>query len=77
MPTSQPKRPRDASQRAWQVVREATGQSPKQSPVELPAPHQTARAASLGGQARARTMTPARRKQIAKVAAAARWTPKK
>jgi hypothetical protein len=73
MPVSRPKRPRDAAQLAWQVVREATGQAPKQSPVELPEPHQAARAAVLGGQARARALTPARRKQVAKAAAAARW----
>jgi hypothetical protein len=48
-----PKRPRDTNQLAWQIVREATGQTPKQSPVELPEPHPITRIATLGGQARA------------------------
>ncbi len=72
-----PKRPRDTNQLAWQIVREATSQTPKQSPVELPEPHPIARVATLGGQARARSLTPAKRKTIAKVAAAARWNRKK
>jgi hypothetical protein len=77
MAVARPKRPRDANQLGWQIVREATGQAPKQSPVELPESHQAARAAVLGGQARARALTPARRRQVAKVAAAARWNRKK
>jgi len=77
MPVSRPKRPRDANQLAWQIVQEATGQAPKQNPIELPEPHQAARAAALGGQARARALTPAKRKLVAKAAAAARWNRKK
>lgn len=77
MPIQRPKRPRDANQLGWQIVQEATGQAPKQSPVELPEPHQAARAAALGGLARARALTPAKRKLAAKTAANARWKRKK
>jgi len=77
MPTSRPKRPRDANQLAWQIVQEATGQRQKQEPVELPEPGQNARAAALGGKARARALRPAARRRIAVAAAAARWKPKK
>jgi hypothetical protein len=77
MATRYPKRPRDANQLAWQIVQEATGQAPKQNPIELPEPSQPARAAALGGVARSRALTPAKRKLIAKTAAKARWNRKK
>ena len=78
MPVQRPKRPRDANQLGWEIVREATGQAPKRSPVELPEHHPAAaRAAALGGQARARALTPAKRRRIAVEAAAARWKTKK
>jgi hypothetical protein len=76
MPVSRPKRPRDANQLAFQIVQEATGQRPEQSPVELPEPRQTAVAAALGGHARAKTLGPKKRRMIAKAAAVARWTKK-
>ena len=71
-----PKRPRDANQLAWQIVQEATGQAPRQTPMELPPPGRTVPAARLGGQARARALTPTKRRTIARAAAAARWKKK-
>jgi hypothetical protein len=74
---SKPKRPRDANQLAWQIVQEATGQAEK--PVEMPDTRNPAAVAlsklgaSKGGMARARSLTPKKRAQIAKAAAAARW----
>jgi hypothetical protein len=73
---SRPKRPRDPNQLGWQIVREATGQAPKQKPDFTPA-SQPAVAAALGGQARARALKPAARISIAKKAAKARWGRKK
>lgn len=71
-----PKRPRDANQRAWQVVQEATGQIPKQD-VDDVEPTPAAIAGALGGRARAAALRPATRRLIAKKAAKARWTRKK
>lgn len=76
-----PKRPRDTNQLAWQIVREATGEAPK--PVELPDTRNPAAVAlaklgaSKGGHARAASLTPAKRKAIAKKAISARWAAKK
>jgi hypothetical protein len=70
---SKVKRPRDANQRAWQIVQQATGQAP--TPVEVPdtrnqaAVALSALGAAKGGQARARALSPARRKLIAVAAA--------
>jgi hypothetical protein len=75
------KRPRDTNQLAWQIVQEATGEAPK--PVEAPDARNPAAVAlsklgaSKGGQARAASLSPARRKAIAKKAVAARWAAKK
>ncbi|WP_428098410.1 histone H1 [Candidatus Rariloculus sp.] len=55
----------DTNQRAKRVVDIATGQRPK--PPNKPNGRQ------IGGYARASRMTPERRKEIAKKAAAARW----
>jgi hypothetical protein len=76
-----PKRPRDANQLAWQIVQEATGEAPK--PVEMPDTRNPAAVAlsklgaSKGGHARAASLSPAKRKAIAKKAIAARWGAKK
>jgi hypothetical protein len=60
----------DASQRAWAVVQEATGQSePVETVQKDPAAVARGRA---GGLARAKNLTPARRVEIAKVARATR-----
>jgi hypothetical protein len=75
------KRPRDANQLAWQVVREATGQS--SPPVEVPDTRNPAAVAlsklgaSKGGHARAAALSPAKRRAIAKKAVAARWGKKR
>ena len=58
-------RPRDTNQLAKMIVDIATGQV-KDEPVAV-----SGRAA--GGKARAASMTPERRREIAKRAAAARW----
>jgi hypothetical protein len=62
---------------AWQIVQEATGQAI--TPVEAPdtrnpaAVALSALGAAKGGRARARALSPTKRRQIAKIAAAARW----
>ena len=61
-----PKRPRDVSQLAKRIVELSTGQ------VEDEAAVANARA-SKRGHARAATLTPARRREIARKAARARW----
>jgi hypothetical protein len=72
------KRRRDANERALYTVQVATGQIPP-DPVPAPRPKNPAAVAlgklgaSKGGKARARALSPKRRKQIAKKAARARW----
>jgi len=68
-----PKRPRDLNQLAKRVVEIATGQAAD------PAPHATAEPAGRsgglrGGRARAKTLSPERRREIAHAAALARWS---
>ena len=78
---SKPKRPRDTNQLAYQIVQEATGQAPE--PVEVPdtrhpgAVSLSKLGASKGGIARARALSPAKRRAIAKKAVAARWSKKR
>jgi hypothetical protein len=76
------KRPRDPNQLAYQVMLEATGQTPKFNPKsEKPIdpaknPHAVAlgRLGGLkGGAARAEALSPRKRSQIAAIAAKARW----
>jgi hypothetical protein len=78
------KRPRDPNQLAYRIIQEATGQVPKYDPREEkskpvdPAknPHAVAlgRLGGLkGGVARAATLSPKKRSQIAAKAAKARW----
>ncbi len=65
----------DAAQRAWQVVQEATGER-ESDPYEgkNPAAVELGRlGGKKGGAARSRSLTPERRSQIAKAAAAVRW----
>lgn len=65
------KRPRDPIQLAKQIGDIATGQT---SEVEESARSKASRIGGLkGGSARASTLTPERRSEIAKKAAAARW----
>jgi hypothetical protein len=71
------KGPPDANQIAFSVVQQATGQAPKVEPPRVeknPAAVTLGRLGGLkGGKARAEKLTPAKRKAIAKKAAAARW----
>lgn len=62
-----PKRPRDTAQLAKYIVDVATGVLPNVKPKPVDAN------AAKRGTARAAALTPARRKAIAKKAAAARW----
>lgn len=62
-----PKRPRDTAQLARFMVEMATGKRPKDGPMPEDA------AAVERGNARADSMTPRKRKAIAKKGAAARW----
>src|SRR5258706_1235418 len=69
--------PKDINQVAFDVVQRAIGEKPK---VEPPDPNKNPAAVSLGrlggakgGPARAQSLTPERRKEIARKAAAKRW----
>ncbi len=75
------KRPRDMNQLAKLLTQEATGEAPV-TPPEVK-PEKNAAAVALGrlggkkgGKARAEKLTPERRSQIAKEAAASRWKQK-
>lgn len=77
-----PKRPRDFNERAFQSVAILTGTG-EPTPEEEPKDPLRAAAAELGrrgglkgGKARAEKLTPEERKEIARKAAAARWTKK-
>jgi len=67
----------DANQIAFSVVQQATGQAPKilpEEPKKNPAAVTLGRLGGLkGGKARADSLTPEKRRAIAKKAAAARW----
>lgn len=81
MPTRASKRPKDANQLAKMIVDMSTGEIPKEEPpperVKNPAAVALGKlGASKGGQARAAKLSPAKRKAIAKKAAAARWKDK-
>jgi len=73
---SKPKRPRDISQLAAMIVREATGQAdPVPAPIKNQAAVELGRLGGLkGGAARAKSLTPKKRSAIAKRAAKARWS---
>ena len=80
------KRPRDPNQLAYRIIQEATGQVPKydprteQKPVDLsknPNAVALGRLGGLkGGAARAASLSPRKRSQIAAKAAKARWDKK-
>jgi hypothetical protein len=77
------KRPRDPNQLAYQIIQEATGQSPKFDPLAETKPIDPSKnphAVALGrlgglkgGAARAASLTPRKRSQIAAKAAKTRW----
>ena len=73
--------PKDINQIAFDVVQKAVGAKPKEEP---PDPTKNPAAVSLGrlgglkgGAARAASLSPKKRKEIAKKAATARWSKKK
>ena len=78
------KRPRDPNQLAYRIIQEATGQAPKYDPRQdtkpvdpTKNPHAVAlgRLGGLkGGAARAASLSPRKRSQIAAKAAKARWS---
>jgi hypothetical protein len=67
----------DANQLAYRTLQEAIGEAPKTEPPgagKLAAAVELGRRGGLvGGKARAKALSPAKRKQIAQRAAAARW----
>ena len=79
-----PKRPRDPNQLAKMIVDLATGEAEEAiAPEPIPAATKDPAAVSLGrrgglkgGRARAANMTPEQRAEIARKAAAARWSKK-
>lgn len=70
-----PKRPRDPNQLAKSIIDIATGQKPDRDPTPEEQGKDPAAVAlgKKGGKARADTMTPERRAEIAKKGAASRW----
>jgi hypothetical protein len=70
------KRPRDLAQFAKSILDDATGESNPlpAEPAKNPAAQALSRlGAAKGGAARAKALSPTKRRQIAKKAAAARW----
>ncbi|NLS95066.1 MAG: hypothetical protein GXX96_23155 [Planctomycetaceae bacterium] len=81
MPKRSSKRPRDVNQRAKQIVDEATGDAPEEEEAPSVDDGKNPAAVALGrlggkkgGPARAAKLTKARRAEIAKKAAKARWS---
>lgn len=73
-----PKRPRDANQLAKMIVDLATGAASEDKPAPLTPAQEFARSGGLkGGYARAASLSPKERSEIASAAAAARWKKKK
>jgi hypothetical protein len=69
-----PALPKDPSQRAKAILDMATGATPKTTAPKLTAAQEFARSGGLiGGKARAESLTPERRAEIAKKAAQKRW----
>jgi hypothetical protein len=75
-----PKRPRDPNQRAFQIVGELTGTLEPLPPKSTGPPKNPAAVAlgklggSKGGKARAASLTPEQRREIAQKAARKRWS---
>lgn len=73
--TRAPKRPRDPNQLAKLIVDLAAGEKTEDRSEPPTAAQEFARSGGLkGGRARADALTPAQRSEIAKRAAAKRWT---
>lgn len=74
MPTGpKPKRPRDPNQLGKLIVALSVGEEEDVLPVEPPKNEAAAALGRLGGAARAKSMSPEKRAEIAKKAAAKRW----
>ena len=67
------KRPADVIGRAVQIMRIAVGEEPDDR-QDAPTPSPAAQLGKLGGAARAKKLTPEQRAEIARKAAAKRWT---
>lgn len=70
------KRPRDLAQLARSIMQDATGETapaPVEPPKNMAAQALSKLGASKGGKERAKSLSPTRRRAIAKKAAAARW----
>lgn len=65
-----PKRPRDANQLAKRIVDISTGEQPNGAPQ---APRRGHAGGLKGGKARAKSLSPDQRADIARIAAEARW----
>lgn len=79
MPERSKKRPRDPNEMAKSIVEEATGPTEPQpeEPAKDPAAVELGRRGGLkGGKARAAKLSAKKRSQIARKAAAARWSKK-
>jgi hypothetical protein len=68
--TKPPKRPRDPNQLAKAIVDLATGEGPTQESKTV---IRARKAGSVGGVARAKSLTAVDRSEIARIAASARW----
>lgn len=69
------KRPRDLNQLAKWIVDQSTDEQRQRAPEKDPLAVELGRRGGLkGGKARAESLTPERRAEIAKKAAAARWS---
>ena len=78
MASKRPKRPKDFSQAGKLVVDIATGPVKEEMPaVDSPATEFARQGGLKGGIARAASLSPEQRKEIAKKAAARRWSKKK
>ena len=69
-------KPRDLNQLAATIVEEATGEEPPVPELDGKDPHAVAlgrKGGKKGGPARAKALTPERRREIAQKAVAARW----
>ena len=76
------RRPTDPNQLAKMIVEQATGEEPKEEQPQIPEKNPAAVAlgrlgGKKGGPARARKLTAVERSEIAKKAAASRWSNKK
>ena len=72
-PEKKPKRPADANQRAKMIVDLATGQEERKDADPSDTHAKRVEAGKVGGEARAESLTPERRQEIARLAAEARW----